>query len=73
VIFGLHRGLPEAGEVVNGRGETIYLHSAETWKKLWVGEEGSVFSRGEVEVEVNTLEIPFRGKFHALLWSVKRL
>ncbi|THV02809.1 hypothetical protein K435DRAFT_852453 [Dendrothele bispora CBS 962.96] len=76
VIFGLHRGLPEAREIQNvGKAkDTIFGHSPASWKKLWAGgetEEG-VFPPHTVEVDASITQIPGTD-VHMLAWSVTRI
>jgi len=75
IIFGLHRGLPEPGEITNvGKAkDTIFAHSPESWRKLWIreGDEG-VFPPGMVEVESSITQIPGTAVY-MLAWSVKRI
>ncbi|THV02824.1 hypothetical protein K435DRAFT_748703 [Dendrothele bispora CBS 962.96] len=76
VIFGLHRGSPEPREKTNHRGETIFCHSPESFKRVWTGGEGEegVFPPGSVEVEVVPFQIDRLGEeYYLLVWSVKRI
>ncbi|KAK7454494.1 hypothetical protein VKT23_011248 [Stygiomarasmius scandens] len=76
LILGRQAGLAEPGERVNSRGERIFCHSVDSWKKLWAGE-GGVFPLGTVEVKAEfehsqQLGIQVEG-FWDLVWSVKRI
>ncbi|KAK7454506.1 hypothetical protein VKT23_011260 [Stygiomarasmius scandens] len=74
VIFGMQPGFPmgEAGERVNPRGERIFCHDPESWKRLWVGEQG-VFPEGVVEVQMELQHIGVLTEAEVLMWSVKRI
>ncbi|KAF5344030.1 hypothetical protein D9758_012874 [Tetrapyrgos nigripes] len=78
VIFGIHNGAATPGEHANRRGESVFWHSVESWKKLWIGGEGEegVFPHGTVDVDAKLLERKLSShetNRWFLVWSVKRV
>ncbi|KAF5342833.1 hypothetical protein D9758_013379 [Tetrapyrgos nigripes] len=81
-IFGIHRGASEAKEITNIREEKTFLHSEDSWTRLWVGKEGEgegVFPKGMVQVDVRLYDLKpstdgtTSSDFTLLVWSVKRI
>ncbi|KAF5367143.1 hypothetical protein D9758_004028 [Tetrapyrgos nigripes] len=74
VIFGVHRGLPQPGEIFNTRSEQIFCHSADSWKRLWIGGEGEVgvFPSDAVDVQAVVIQVALKETW-ILVWSVKRI
>ncbi|KAF5344026.1 hypothetical protein D9758_012894 [Tetrapyrgos nigripes] len=78
VIFGIQRGFATPGEHENPRGEMVFWHSVESWKKLWVGGEGEegVYPKGMVEVDATLWDHKLGSQEPNrcfLVWSVKRV
>ncbi|KAF5342837.1 hypothetical protein D9758_013377 [Tetrapyrgos nigripes] len=84
VIFGFQLGASEAKEITNIREEKIFLHSEDSWTRLWVGKEGEgelegVFPKGMVQVDVRLYNLkPTTGgttssDLDLLVWSVERI
>lgn len=57
MIFGAHIGLPEKGLRPSPRGSSMFCHSPESWREMWIGEKG-VFKQGEVRVDAILQESP---------------
>jgi len=86
MMFGSHMGSKVPGTRQTERGTTIFVHSPESWAKLWDGE---IFKKGTVKVEAtlvdfvglmvkgnpNEVELPteLEEKRYFLAWSVTRI
>ncbi|KAF5342823.1 hypothetical protein D9758_013381 [Tetrapyrgos nigripes] len=83
VVFGMQHGASEVKEILNIRKEKTFLHSEDSWTRLWVGEEGEseerVFPKGMVQVDVRLFDLKPTAAdgtfsdYNRLVWSVKRI
>lgn len=73
-ICGFQSGRKEKGNVPMAFGSSelpLFSHSPQSWIESW---DGTVFEKGEVEVNANVREVFLMGqRLNVLAWSVKRL
>jgi hypothetical protein len=74
MIFGMHLGLPESGDLENpSLPRRLFCHDPRSWSELWDGE---VFPKDTVKVSAFVMEGPKEdaetSSLHLLVWSVTR-
>lgn len=77
VIFGGHRGSPDATGTNNLMGFAMWCHNPESWREIW---DGQVFRKGTVRVDAvvedakrTDISADDGSKLYWLDWSVTRL